>query len=89
MPLNPVTTLPMAKADWDEDLHPRQPEGAPDGTGGQFAPKGGAEESDTGAAGAVSPKRTALCEGGFGPYPSGIYAVTDRHSTRAAERLCL
>lgn len=31
----------LIKADWDSDQHPRWPAGAPDGQGGQFAPKGG------------------------------------------------
>jgi hypothetical protein len=30
----------LLKADWDPDLHPRWPAGAPDSQGGQFAPKG-------------------------------------------------
>ena len=45
-PINPVTPEVMAKAngdDWQPDEHPRQPEGAPDSIGGQFAPKSGAE----------------------------------------------
>ena len=46
-PLNPVTPEPLAKADgddWQPDEHPRQPEGAPDGKGGEFAPKSGGAE---------------------------------------------
>jgi len=31
----------LIKADWNPDLHPRWPAGAPDSQGGQFAPKGG------------------------------------------------
>ena len=30
----------LIKADWDPDEHPRWPAGAPEGQGGQFAPKG-------------------------------------------------
>lgn len=36
----------LIKADWDPDEHPRWPAGAPDGQGGEFAPKGEGAETD-------------------------------------------
>ena len=55
MPLNPVATEAMADGDWQPDEHPRQPQGAPDGKGGEFAPKSGAEVADTGATVSAAP----------------------------------
>jgi FO synthase len=40
-------------------------------------------------AGAVSPMRTALCRVALRPNPGGVYPMTDRHSAKAAKRLCL
>jgi hypothetical protein len=58
--LGPVTPLAqtlrdegLAKAedDWDSDLHPRWPQGAPDSQGGRFAPKGDGTTIGTAASG--------------------------------------
>ena len=60
-PLNPVTSVPLAKADadWRPDEHPRQPQGASGGIGGQFAPKGGAEAAEVANTSATLPATPA------------------------------
>jgi len=52
----------LLKAEWDEALHPRQPAGAPDGAGGQFAPKDTPVDEGNGAETEPTPKERAAID---------------------------
>ena len=48
----------LLKADWDADEHPRWPAGAPDGQGGQFAPKDEDASTSQSSAGTTEQSRS-------------------------------